>query len=329
MLLRKSTIAFPGLGIGEFEVDSVAFSIGSVDIAWYALIIVTGIIAAVAYIIYRSGHIGVRSEDIIDAAIFVVPAGIIGARLYYVLTSLDNYDTFMDVINIRNGGIAIYGAIIGGALAVIGWCKVKKINFFAIADCISPGLILAQSIGRWGNFMNGEAFGSATDIFCRIQLKNGNTLSIFQTFDAVCVHPTFLYESLWNILGFALINIFYKKKQYDGQVFLAVFGWYGLGRMFIEGLRTDSLWIGPFRISQVLAGLIFISCLAILIYLAVKPPKKEFFKYTSKYEKAALLKTAKKAQSQEASENAPANSKEEVTDTAVSIEEVQNENNKE
>ena len=329
MLLRKSTIAFPGLGIGEFEVDSVAFSIGSVDIAWYALIIVTGIIAAVAYIIYRSGHIGVRSEDIIDAAIFVVPAGIIGARLYYVLTSLDNYDTFMDVINIRNGGIAIYGAIIGGALAVIGWCKVKKINFFAIADCISPGLILAQSIGRWGNFMNGEAFGSATDIFCRMQLKNGNTLSIFQTFDAVCVHPTFLYESLWNILGFALINIFYKKKQYDGQVFLAVFGWYGLGRMFIEGLRTDSLWIGPFRISQVLAGLIFISCLAILIYLAVKPPKKEFFKYTSKYEKAALLKTAKKAQSQEASENAPANSKEEVTDTAVSIEEVQNENNKE
>ena len=301
----------------------------SYDIAWYALIIVTGIIAAVAYIIYRSGHIGVRSEDIIDAAIFVVPAGIIGARLYYVLTSLDNYDTFMDVINIRNGGIAIYGAIIGGALAVIGWCKVKKINFFAIADCISPGLILAQSIGRWGNFMNGEAFGSATDIFCRMQLKNGNTLSIFQTFDAVCVHPTFLYESLWNILGFALINIFYKKKQYDGQVFLAVFGWYGLGRMFIEGLRTDSLWIGPFRISQVLAGLIFISCLAILIYLAVKPPKKEFFKYTSKYEKAALLKKAKKAQSQEVSENAPANSKEEVADTAVSIEEVQNDNNQE
>ena len=131
MLLRKSTIAFPGLGIGEFQVDSVAFSIGSVDIAWYALIIVMGIIAAVAYLIYRAGRIGVRSEDIIDGVIFVVPSGIIGARVYYVLTSLDQYNSFGDVINIRNGGLAIYGAIIGGALAVFGWCKVKKINFFA------------------------------------------------------------------------------------------------------------------------------------------------------------------------------------------------------
>ena len=288
MLLRKSTIAFPGLGIGEFEVYSVAFSIGSIDIAWYALIIVVGMISAVSYLIFRSSKIGVRAEDIIDGAIFVIPIGIIGARLYYVLTSLDNYDTFMDVINIRNGGLAIYGGIIAGALTVVGWAKIKKISFPAIADCICPGLILAQAIGRWGNFMNGEAFGGLTEIFCRMQLSNSNTMFTFHTVESVCVHPTFLYESLWNILGFVLVNIFYKKKQYDGQIFLAVFGWYGLGRMLIEGLRTDSLWVGPFRISQVLAGAIFLTCLALIIYFAVKPPKKEFFVYNSKYAKEAL-----------------------------------------
>ena len=287
-MLRISTISFPGLGIGEFDVDSVAFSIGDIDIAWYALIIVTGMIAAVAYLTFRSMRIGIRPEDILDGVIFVIPIGIIGARLYYVLTTLDNYDSLLEVINIRNGGLAIYGGIIAGTLTVIAWCKVKGIKFLAAADCISPGLILAQGIGRWGNFMNGEAFGAETDIFCRMGLDNINT------WGTEFVHPTFLYESLWNILGFVLVNIFYKKKKYDGQIFLSVFGWYGLGRMFIEGLRQDSLYVGPFRVSQVLAGAIFIVCLACLIYLAIKPPKSEFFVYDSKYSKENIA--AKKAE---------------------------------
>ena len=137
-----------------------------------------------------------------------------------------------------------------------------------------PGLILAQAIGRWGNFMNAEAHGGETNIFIRMGLDFGWGVKYY--------HPTFLYESLWNIIGFILINIFFKHKKYDGQLILLVFGWYGLGRMLIEGLRTDSLWINLFglslRVSQVLAGLIFVGCLSALVYFAIKPPKKEFYK---------------------------------------------------
>ena len=153
---------------------------------------------------------------------------------------------------------------------------VKKINFFAFADCCTPGIILAQAIGRWGNFMNGEAFGEETDIFCRMGISN--VLTYHQT---IYVHPTFLYESLWNVLGFVLINIFYKHKKYDGQIFLMVFGWYGLGRMLIEGLRTDSLYTNifglSFRTSQVLAAIIFTVCLGLLVYFQIKKPNKPLY----------------------------------------------------
>lgn len=281
-MLRISTISFPGLGIGEFDVNSVAFTIGEeLEIAWYALIIVTGMIAAVAYLMFRASRIGIMAEDVLDAVIFVIPIGIIGARLYYVLSRLDHYSSFADVIDIRSGGLAIYGGIIAGTLTVIAYCKIKKINFMAFADCVCPGLILAQAIGRWGNFMNGEAFGIETDVFCRMGLNNFLT-----AYSTVYVHPIFLYESLWNLLGFILINIFYRHKKYDGQIFFLVFGWYGLGRMLIEGIRgADTLMLGAFRISQVLAGAIFVACVAALIYFAIKPPKSDFFKYKSKYAK--------------------------------------------
>lgn len=278
-MLRISSVSFPGLGIGNMELDSVAFTIGeSYDIAWYALIIVVGMIAAIAYLTFRASKIGLTIEDVLDAVLFTIPIGIIGARLYYVFTNMDGYSSFADVIDIRSGGLAIYGGIIAGSITVFVYCKIKKIRFMAFADCVCPGLILAQSIGRWGNFMNGEAFGAQTDIFCRMQLNNFLT-----AYETVCVHPTFLYESLWNILGFVLINIFYKHKKYDGQIFLMVFGWYGFGRMLIESLRQDSLYVGIFRISQVLGGCIFIACTIFLIYFAVKkPPYNDFFQYESK-----------------------------------------------
>ena len=178
-MLRISKISFPGLGIGEFEVDSVAFSIGNIEfsignieIAWYALIITMGIIAAGLYTIWRANQVNVSTEDIVDFLLFVVPTGIIGARLYYVLTTLDRYDSFLEVINIRNGGLAIYGGILAGALAVFLVARYKKIPFLTIADCCTPGIILAQSIGRWGNFMNGEAYGYQTDAFIRMGLHN-------------------------------------------------------------------------------------------------------------------------------------------------------------
>ena len=285
-MLRISTISFPGLGIGEFQVNSEAFSLFGISIAWYALIITCGMIAAVAYVIYTSKKIGITMEDVIDFALFTIPIGIIGARLYYVLTKLEEFDSFIDVINIRNGGLAIYGGIIAGGLTVLAVCYYKKINFLAFADCVAPGVLLAQGIGRWGNFMNGEAFGYECDWFCKMGLNNQLT-----DYTLMYVHPTFLYESLWNFLGFALVNLYakYLHKKYDGELFLMIFGWYGLGRMFIEGLRTDSLYSTifgiEFRTSQVLAAVIFAICAAALIVFGfIRKPNKPFYLKPAKEE---------------------------------------------
>lgn len=278
-MLKISTISFPGLGIGEFEVDSVAFTIGNIEIAWYALIITLGIISAGVYTMWRANQVNITTDDIIDFLLIVVPSGIIGARLYYVLTTLENYSSFKDVINIREGGLAIYGGILAGALAVFLVARFKKIPFLTIADCCTPGIILAQSIGRWGNFMNGEAYGYQTESFIRMGLRNINTRYDFSTAETVFVHPTFLYESLWNLVGFILINLFYKHRKYDGQVFIMVFGWYGLGRLWIEGLRTDSLMIfgDTVRVSQLLAGIIFVAAVAALVFFFVKKPQKPIY----------------------------------------------------
>lgn len=274
---RISHISFPGLGIGEFSVDSVAFEIFGVEIAWYALLITFGMLCCIAYVIIQAKKIGVTMDDVIDYALFVIPFGVIGARLYYVLCDLDQFDSLLDVINIRSGGLAIYGGIIAGTITVVVVSYFKKIKFFAFGDCVAPGVLLAQGIGRWGNFMNGEAFGYETDIFCRMGLQN-----VLTGGRLMYVHPTFLYESIWNLLGVLLVHLFAKLigKKYDGQLILMTFGWYGLGRMFIEGLRTDSLPIPgtEFRISQVLAAVVFVTFLAMLIFFAIKKPKAPLYK---------------------------------------------------
>ena len=284
----ETKLSFPGLGIGEFTVDSEAFSIFGAPIAWYALIICLGMVFAVCYVIFRAGQIGIDSEQIIDFALFVIPIGVIGARLYYVLMELDSFDSLGEALNIRNGGLAIYGGIIAGAITVFCVCKYKKINFLAFADCVVPGLIMAQSIGRWGNFMNGEAFGSETTNFLRMGIYNYNSIYTFGTSQMVYVHPTFLYESLWNLVGFIAINVFYKHKKYDGQIFLMIFGWYGLGRMWIEGLRMDSLYLfgSSIRASQALAMLLFAVCTALLVYFAFNKPDKEFYRMEASASKA-------------------------------------------
>ena len=275
-MLRISNISFPGLGIGEFSVDSVAFSIFGFDIAWYALLITIGMICCIAYVIIQSKKIGVTMDDVVDFALFTIPFGVIGARLYYVFSELDQYKSFWDVINIRQGGLAIYGGIIAGTITVVVVSYFKKINFFAFGDCVAPGVLLAQGIGRWGNFMNGEAFGYETDIFCRMGLQN-----VLTGGKLMFVHPTFLYESLWNLLGVLLVYLFAKfiGKKYDGQLILLTFGWYGLGRMFIEGLRTDSLYIPgtEIRTSQLLAAVIFIIFAALLVFFAIKKPTKPLY----------------------------------------------------
>jgi phosphatidylglycerol:prolipoprotein diacylglycerol transferase len=275
-MLRVSKISFPGVGIGEFSVDSVAFELFGVEIAWYALLITFGMICCITYAVIQAKKIGVTFDDVVDFALFTIPIGVIGARLYYVLSELDQYHSFKDVINIREGGLAIYGGIIAGTLTVLVVSHFKKISFLAFGDCVAPGVLLAQGIGRWGNFMNGEAFGYETEIFCRMGLQNFLTGG-----KLMYVHPTFLYESLWNLTGVLLVYLFAKfiVKKYDGQLILLTFGWYGFGRMFIEGLRTDSLYIPgtEIRTSQALALLIFVVCLALLIYFAIRKPTKPLY----------------------------------------------------
>ena len=282
-MLRISEISFPGLGIDNFFVDSEAFSIFGISIAWYAVIITCGMLCAIIYATLQAKKIGVTLDDITDFALWTIPIGIIGARLYYVLTSLEKFETFADVLNIRNGGLAIYGGIIAGAATVFVVSIIKKIDFLALADCVAPGVLLAQGIGRWGNFMNGEAFGAETEGFLRMGIQNIVSEYTFGTSEMVYVHPTFLYESLWNLLGVLLVYLYgrYLKKKYDGELFIMTFGWYGLGRMFIEGLRMDSLYTEifglEFRTSQVLAAVIFTVCLALYIYFLIKKPTRPFF----------------------------------------------------
>ncbi|MBR6578868.1 MAG: prolipoprotein diacylglyceryl transferase [Clostridia bacterium] len=263
------TVSFPGLGIGEISFNKVAFSLfGTIEVRWYGIIMVTGIILAFLYAYYRSKHEGISFDDLLDYAIFTVISGIVGARLYYVITSGQKY-TFGEIFAIWNGGIAIYGAIIGGATALLCVSLYKKIKWQKAFDMVCPGVMIGQIVGRWGNFFNGEAFGEspAADsllYFMRMELRHEDWMNSY-----VC-QPTFLYESLWNLVGFLIINALYKKKKYDGQVFLMYITWYGFGRMFIEGLRTDSLMVGSFRISQVVAFLCFTVGFALLVYLGVR-----------------------------------------------------------
>ena len=260
------TIAFPGLGIEPFTINKIAFTVpifGGVEVRWYGLIITFGIILAFMYAWYRSKQERVAIDDLLDIAIYAVIFAVIGARIYYVLFDIigngagDNYRSFIDYIAIWRGGIAIYGAIIGGALSIYVVCKCKKIKWQRVFDMVSPGVMIGQILGRWGNFFNGEAFGGVP--------QEGTFLYRFRMevaqdywYSGVTAHPTFFYESFWNLIGFLIINAIYKKKRFDGEVFLWYITWYGFGRMLVEGLRTDSLWLGRIRISQLVGALCFV-----------------------------------------------------------------------
>lgn len=279
-MLRITELAFPGLGIGKFEVNSVALTIFGVEIAWYAIFITLGMICAVAYCIFRARQVGISIDDVIDIALFTIPIGIVGARLYYVINAViegsQSFKTFYDWIDIRSGGLAIYGGIVAGAITVLCVCRFKKIDFLAFADCAMPGVILAQGIGRWGNFMNGEVFGEHTDLFCRMEIRNALTGGAVWS-----VHPTFFYESLWNVLGFVIANLFYRKRKFDGQVFIFLMAWYGLGRCIIEGIREDHMDLTIFglslRINQLIAGIFFVIFSVLFIALTAKKVHKPLY----------------------------------------------------
>ena len=276
--MRGTTVSFPGLGIGEFTMNKVAFELGNLQVRWYGIIITLGIVLAVLYVIWRGKYEGISSDDVLDYTIWTVLFAVLGARLYYVLTTLKtpsgewNYTSFRDVIAIWEGGLAIYGGIIAGAATIVVVSLVKKFDkskLIKMFDMVAPAVMLGQIIGRWGNFVNGEAHGTETaaNFFLRMGLFEGGKM--------IYVHPTFLYESRWNLVGFVLINLLYKKKKFDGQVLLMYLGWYGFGRMFIEGLRTDSLYVGPFRISQVIGALCFVVSAILLVYFLYRARRRE------------------------------------------------------
>ena len=279
--METTTVSFPGLGIGEFTMDKIAasFSLFGIDfeIRWYGILITIGIILAIGYAARRAKQEGIITDDLLDMGIFAIVFGVLGARTYYVLTygisnfvvknadgKLKLWDTFVSIIGIWNGGIAIYGAIIGGALAIYFVCRHKKIKFLKAFDAVVLGVMIGQIVGRWGNFVNGEAHGGVVNstsplYWLRMGLQSASGKMTY-------VHPTFLYESVWNLIGFVLIHFIYsKKKKFDGQIFLMYITWYGFGRMLIEGLRTDSLMIGVFRISQVVGFCCFVVGVGLLI----------------------------------------------------------------
>lgn len=254
-------ISFPALGL-SFDPSRVAFSIGGKHFYWYGVIIAVGFLLAVLYAARRCRQFGITQDQLIDMLICAVPSAIVFARAYYCIFQWQLYrDDPIRVLFIWEGGLAIYGGVIGAVLAVLVYTKVRKISTAAMLDIGGLGLLIGQSIGRWGNFINREAFGSTTDSFLRMGLTDISGATTY-------VHPTFLYESLWNALGLLLLHFFSKKRKYDGQVFVAYLGWYGLGRLFIEGLRADSLYFfgTNLRVSQLVAGLCVIFAVVYLFY---------------------------------------------------------------
>lgn len=257
-----SKIYFPAL---ELEMNPWKnISLGSFTIYMYGIIIALGLVLAVVYGMKRCKAFGLKEDTILDGVLYIVPFAIICARAYYCIFSWHEFaNDPVRVLYIWEGGLAIYGGVIGAAVGVLVFCKWRKIKVSAVLDLVVLGFLIGQSIGRWGNFFNREAvgdLGNHIDWFLRMGLFNNHT-GEYEYF-----HPTFLYESVWNAIGFIALHFLSKKRQYDGQIALGYLVWYGLGRTLIEGLRMDSLYLGPFRVSQLLAA---VTCLVGVILLVV------------------------------------------------------------
>ena len=252
----EHAISFPALGL-DFQINRVAANAFGKDIYWYGIIICIGFVLAALYVNARVKEFGCTSDNLMDCLIICVPVGIICARIYYVVFEWDYYSQHPnEIIAVWNGGIAIYGAVIGVVVALYVYSRVKKLSFASLCDLAAFGLLIGQCIGRWGNFINGEAHGGPTDLPWGMSIDG-----------AAAVHPTFLYESVWNLVGFIALHFYSKKRKFSGEMALLYVAWYGLGRAWIEGLRMDSLYIGTLRVSQVLAA---VSCIVAVALLARK-----------------------------------------------------------
>ena len=275
-----TTIDFPNLGIHLASVGKT-ISLFHIDIAYYGIIIGLGILAGLFVAVMEAKRSGQNPDTYYDLVIYAVIFSVIGARIYYVIFSWDMYkDDLKSIFNIRQGGLAIYGGVIAAIITVIIFARVKKLSAPLIFDTAGLGLVTGQMIGRWGNFFNREAFGEYTNNLFAMRLpvdavRSGDITDLMRTHmeieDGVSyiqVHPTFLYESLWCMMILILLLLYRRHKKFDGEIFLMYLGGYGLGRLWIEGLRTDQLWIPGTEIpvSQVLAGMLVIVSAGIIVY---------------------------------------------------------------
>lgn len=283
--LAEMKVSFPNFGSGDnifkngFTIDNVMFKIPGTDfnIYWYGFLIAIGILIAMVYCFKRTRVYGLNPDRVTDAVIGGLIGAVIGARFYYVIFSLDKYtvDGKLDwgaIVSVRDGGLAIYGGIIGALLVGLIVAKIRKCRVMPLLDMAAPGFLIGQCIGRWGNFFNQEAFGGNTDLPWGM-FSSGTRSYILENYadgsldPSLPVHPCFLYESIWCLIGFIILHFITKKRKFDGEIFLLYIGWYGLGRFFIEGLRTDSLYLFNIRVSQLVAGTcVLASVVLILIF---------------------------------------------------------------
>lgn len=307
------TIAFPGLGL-SFEINSIAFTVFGIAVKWYGILITTGIcLALFMFYTYAKKKEGLPEDHLYNLALITIPVSIVGARVMYVVTEWDQYKgDFLKMINIRGGGLAIYGAIIFGIITVYTYSRITKLSTLKLMDAAAPAVMIGQAIGRWGNFMNAEAYGyspGVENLPWRMEITDalGNV---------TVAHPTFLYESLWNVVGILLIYlVFYKKKKFDGQIIFTYLGWYGFGRMWIEMLRTDSLYLFKGLLGETIKISVFIGAVSVIVsiigmvILARKAKAKaEKGAYTPKF--ASVKVETIEEESVPAEEEAPASEEE-------------------
>ena len=262
-----NTVSFPGLGIGEFKINPVAIPIGkNITIEWYAIIICVGILVAFFVCERLAPRFHLTSDNLLDAILVGLPAGFIGARIWYILGDLKSFDSFFDMIAVWEGGLAIYGGIFGACVAAFFFCRRKKLSLLNILDIVSIGFMIGQIIGRWGNFANVEVFGVQTDLPWRMGV-GVNCIAEY-------VHPLFLYESLWNLLGLLLLFAYMDFRKFRGETFLLYTAWYGIGRAWMEPLRDAAynLKIFGLRVNMVLAIVVAVLAIGALLWLHWKKP---------------------------------------------------------
>lgn len=304
-------VYFPNFGSGDnilkegITIDRVAFTVPgtSISIYWYGLLIALGILLAMIYGFKKMKSVGIDPDRATDAVIGGIIGAIVGARLYYIIFNTEGMK-ITDFFKIRDGGLAIYGGIIGAILVGGLIAKLRKLKLIALLDIVAPCFLIGQCIGRWGNFFNQEAFGTNTD--APWGMMSWTTASFIANHDLIDldqfspVHPCFLYESIWCLIGFIGLHLYFKRRKFDGEIFLIYIGWYGLGRFFIEGLRTDSLYIGQIRVSQLVAGTCVIASIILIIVfrnIVSRSGSYKFF-YETELSKAQLAEYSSYADEQ-------------------------------